>query len=42
MEDEIKTFIYDVSPSVNKEETRQEKEDIELDGEEMDIEETNT
>lgn len=40
-EDDIKALTYDVSPSVSEEEAKQEKEDTELDGDEMDEEETN-
>jgi len=42
VEDDIKTITYNVSPSVNEDEARQGKEDIELDGDKMDEEETNT
>jgi len=41
-EDDIKTFIYGVGPPVSKDETKQEKADTELDGDEMDTKETNT
>ena len=36
VEDNIKTLIYDVSPFVSKEEAKEEEEDTELDGDEMD------
>ena len=39
--DDIKTLIYDVSPSVSEEEAKQEEEDTKLDGDEMGEEETN-
>jgi len=39
--DDIKTFIYGVSPSISEEEIKQGKEDIDLDGDDMDKEETN-
>ena len=42
VEDDIQTLIYDVSPSISEEEAKQEKEDTELDGDEMGEEETNT
>ena len=38
-EDDIKTLTYDVSPFVSEEEAKQEGEDIEIYGEEMDEEE---
>jgi len=40
-EDDIKTLTYDVSPSISEEEAKEEEEDIELYGDEMDEEETN-
>lgn len=42
IEDNIKTLIYDVSPSVSEEEENQQEEDIEIDGDEIDEEGTNT
>lgn len=41
IEDDIKTLIYDVSPSVSEQEEKQEEEDTNLDGDEMYEEETN-
>ena len=41
-EDDIKTLTYDVSPFVSEEKEKQEEEDTELYGDEMDEEETNT
>ena len=41
LEDNIKILIYDVSPSISKEEEKQEEEDTELDGDEMGEEGTN-
>ena len=41
-EDDIKTLTYDVIPYVSEEEAKQQQEDTELDGDEMDEEETNT
>ena len=40
-EDDIKTLTYDVIPSVSEEEAKQKEEDTEVDGDEMDEEETN-
>ena len=41
VEDDIKILTYNVSPSVSEAETKKEEEDIELDGDEMDEQETN-
>lgn len=42
VDDNIKTLIYDVIPFVNMEEEKQEEEDTELDGDEIDEEGNNT
>lgn len=42
IEDDIETLIYDVIPFVSEQEAKQEEKGIELHGDKMDEEETNT